>query len=82
MKNNMVKKLLTLALAGAMTLSLAACGSKSDDSSNDAQQGGDESGKTYKAFRLAASILNNSYASGMEMSARGVAALKLLYDLI
>ena len=37
MKNNMVKKLLTLALAGAMTLSLAACGSKSD-----------ESGKTYK----------------------------------
>ena len=48
MKNNMVKKLLTLALAGAMTLSLAACGSKSDDSSNDVQQGGDESGKTYK----------------------------------
>ena len=48
MKNNMVKKLLTLALAGAMTLSLAACGSKSDNSSNDAQQGGDESGKTYK----------------------------------
>ena len=48
MKNNMVKKLLTLALAGAMTLSLAACGSKSDDSSNDDQQGGDESGKTYK----------------------------------
>ena len=48
MKNNMVKKLLTLALAGAMTLSLAACGSQSDDSSNDAQQGGDESGKTYK----------------------------------
>ena len=48
MKNNMVKKLLTLALAGAMTLSLAACGSKSADSSNDAQQGGDESGKTYK----------------------------------
>ena len=48
MKNNMVKKLLTLALAGAMTLSLAACGSKSDDSSNDTQQGGDESGKTYK----------------------------------
>lgn len=48
MKNNMVKKLLTLALAGAMTLSLAACGSKSDDSSNDAQQGGDESVKTYK----------------------------------
>ena len=51
MKNNMVKKLLPLALAGAMTLSLAACGSKSDDSSNDVQQGGDESGKTYKERR-------------------------------
>lgn len=48
MKNNMVTKFLTLALAGAMTLSLAACGSKSDEGSNDAQQGGDESGKTYK----------------------------------
>ena len=48
MKNNMMHKLLTLALAGVMTLSLAACGSKSDDSSNDAQQGGDESSKTYK----------------------------------
>lgn len=47
MKNNMVKKLLTLALTGAMTLSLAACGSKSDDSSNDAQQES-ENGKTYK----------------------------------
>ena len=47
MKNNIVKKLLTLALTGAMTLSLAACGSKSDDSSNDAQQES-ENGKTYK----------------------------------
>ena len=28
MKNNMMHKLLTLALAGVMTLSLAACGSK------------------------------------------------------
>ena len=28
MKNNMMKKLLTLVLAGAMTLSLAACGAK------------------------------------------------------
>ncbi len=28
MKNNMMHKLLTLALAGAMTLSLAACGAK------------------------------------------------------
>ena len=55
MKNNMVKKLLTLALAGAMTLSLAACGSKSDDSSNDAQQGGDESGKTYKVAIISSS---------------------------
>ena len=35
MKNNMMKKLLTLVLAGAMTLSLAACGAKdhpADDS--------------------------------------------------
>jgi len=31
---------------------------------------------------LAASGLNGLYASGMEMSARGVAALKLLYDLV
>ena len=31
MKNNMMKKLLTLVLAGAMTLSLAACGGKADD---------------------------------------------------
>ena len=30
MKNNMMKKLLTLVLAGAMTLSLAACGGKAD----------------------------------------------------
>ena len=30
MKNNMMHKLLTLALAGVMTLSLAACGSKTD----------------------------------------------------
>ena len=35
-----------------------------------------------KAFRLAVSGLNGLYASGMEMSARGVAALKLLYDLV
>ena len=48
MKNNMMKKLLTFVLAGAMTLSLAACGSKTDESNNDAQQGGEESGKTYK----------------------------------
>ena len=48
MKNNTMKKLLTLVLAGAMTLSLAACGGKSDVSNNDAQQDGGESGKTYK----------------------------------
>ena len=41
MKNNMVKKLLTLALAGAMTLSLAACGIKRDYSRNYAQMVGD-----------------------------------------
>ena len=33
-------------------------------------------------FRLAVSGLNNLYASGMKMPARGVAALALLYDLI
>ena len=38
MKNNMVKKFLTLALAGAMSLSLAACGSKTDNGGSDAQQ--------------------------------------------
>ena len=48
MKNNTMKKLLTLVLAGAMTLSLAACGSKSGDNGNDAQPNGDESAKTYK----------------------------------
>ena len=47
MKNNMVKKFLTLALAGAMTLSLAACGSKTDNGGSDAQQES-ENGKTYK----------------------------------
>ena len=47
MKNNMVKKLLTLALAGVMTLSLAACGSKTDNGGSDAQQES-ENGKTYK----------------------------------
>ena len=38
MKNNMMKKLLTMTLACAMTLSLAACGSKAEspaDSSAD-----------------------------------------------
>ena len=47
MKNNMMHKLLTLALAGVMTLSLAACGSKTDNGGNDAQQES-ENGKTYK----------------------------------
>ena len=47
MKNNMMHKLLTLALAGAMTLSLAACGSKTDNGGSDAQQES-ENGKTYK----------------------------------
>ena len=32
-------------------------------------------------FRLAVSGLNNLYASGVGMPARGVAALALLYDL-
>ena len=47
MKNNMMPKLLTLALAGVMTLSLAACGSKTDNGGSDAQQES-ENGKTYK----------------------------------
>ena len=47
MKNNMMHKLLTLALAGVMTLSLAACGSKTDNGGSDAQQESDN-GKTYK----------------------------------
>ena len=47
MKNNMMHKLLTLALAGVMTLSLAACGSKTDNGGGDAQQES-ENGKTYK----------------------------------
>ena len=34
-----------------------------------------------KAFRLAVSILNDLGASGMQMPARGKAALQLLYDL-
>ena len=47
MKNNTMKKLLTLVLAGAMTFSLAACGSKTDNGGSDAQQES-ENGKTYK----------------------------------
>ena len=47
MKNNMMHKLLTLALAGVMTLSLAACGSKTDNGGSGAQQES-ENGKTYK----------------------------------
>ena len=47
MKNNMMHKLLTLALAGVMTLSLVACGSKTDNGGSDAQQES-ENGKTYK----------------------------------
>ena len=47
MKNNMMHKLLTLALAGVMTLSLAACGSKTDNGGSDTQQES-ENGKTYK----------------------------------
>ena len=47
MKNNMMHKLLTLALAGVMTLSLAACGSNTDNGGSDAQQEF-ENGKTYK----------------------------------
>ena len=47
MKNNMMKKLLTLVLAGAMTLSLAACGAK-DTPSADQPDNSTEEAKTYK----------------------------------
>ena len=47
MKDNRRHKLLSLALAGVMTLSLAACGSKTDNGGSDAQQES-ENGKTYK----------------------------------
>ena len=47
MKNNMMKKLLTLVLAGAMTLSLAACGTK-DTPSADQPDNSTEEAKTYK----------------------------------
>ena len=47
MKNNMMKKLLPLVLAGAMTLSLAACGAK-DTPSADQPDNSTEEAKTYK----------------------------------
>ena len=47
MKNNMMKKLLTLVLAGAMTLSLAACGAK------DPQPDSGTDGSTPRGFRVA-----------------------------
>jgi len=47
MKNNMMKKLMTLVLAGAMTLSLAACGAK-DTPSADQPDNSAEEAKTYK----------------------------------
>ena len=47
MKNNMMKKLLTLVLAGAMTLSLAACGAK-DTQPADQPDNSTEEAKTYK----------------------------------
>ena len=47
MKNNMMKKLLTLVLAGAMTLSLAACGAK-DTPSADQPDNSTEEAKPYK----------------------------------
>jgi len=47
MKNNMMKKLLTLVLAGAMTLSLAACGAK-DTQPIEQPDNSTEEAKTYK----------------------------------
>ncbi len=48
MKNNTMKKLLTLALAGAMTLSLAACGGKTTDDGSGAPQDDSADTATYK----------------------------------
>ena len=48
MKNNTMKKLLTLAFAGAMTLSLAACGGKTTDDGSGAPQDDSADTATYK----------------------------------
>ena len=50
MKNNMMKKLLTMTLACAMTLSLAACGSKAEPSADQSTAAPIETDtKAYKA---------------------------------
>ena len=66
MKNNMMKKLLTLVLAGAMTLSLAACGAKDPkpDSGTD--------GSTPRSFRVA--IIKQLDHASLDEIANAVAA--------
>ena len=66
MKNNMMKKLLTLVLAGAMTLSLAACGAK------DTQPDSGTDGSTPRSFRVA--IIKQLDHASLDEIANAVAA--------
>ena len=66
MKNNMMKKLLTLVLAGAMTLSLAACGAK------DPQPDSGTDGSTPRGFRVA--IIKQLHHASLDEIANAVAA--------
>ena len=66
MKNNMMKKLLTLVLAGAMTLSLAACGAK------DPQPDSGTDGSTPRSFRVA--IIKQLDHASLDEIANAVAA--------
>ena len=66
MKNNMMKKLLTLVLAGAMTLSLAACGAK------DPQPDSGTDGSTPRGFRVA--IIKQLDHASLDEIANAVAA--------
>ena len=66
MKNNMMKKLLTRVLAGAMTLSLAACGAK------DPQPDSGTDGSTPRGFRVA--IIKQLDHASLDEIANAVAA--------
>ena len=66
MKNNMMKKILTLVLAGAMTLSLAACGAK------DPQPDSGTDGSTPRSFRVA--IIKQLDHASLDEIANAVAA--------
>ena len=50
----MKKKFMCMLMAAAMTLSMAACGSKSDDTNNDANTDGTETGEV-QTFKLGSS---------------------------